>query len=415
MEKEVWSNALILRNTYRNEEAPAENKILSKTISIAYDCRVSGRNANTLILGCPGSGKGYHFIRSNITKSAGSFIILDPLGEYYNSYAGILKDRGYEVRALNFINGSNESCSYNPLAYIKDYTYRMELERMSDQLLRFTNNDMFFQAAAKGLLIAILYAVYTKEKPGNLKLVKDLIVKACKINEDGTTEADYYFKGLKVDTPAARFWREFSNNTVKIKKEIALLLNEAFLDIPDQLYDRLLEDTVDIRSAAYNQTAIFVCINPVETSCWPLIDLFFDQVYKTLFDEAGKQESMWLPVHTEIILDEFANLDISHQLSKTLALASIKNISFSLILQNVEQLKKVSTDWEAIIGNCDSIVHFGTFDPEEYKNLEYLFGVSKDLYNLNVQRQIFEDEALVLIRGEAPALDYKFYSKTDTD
>ena len=122
---------------------------------------------------------------------------------------------------------------------------------------------------------------------------------------------------------------------------------------------------------------------------------------------------MWLPVHTEIILDEFANLDISHQLSKTLALASIKNISFSLILQNIEQLKKVSTDWEAIIGNCDSLVHFGTFDPEEYKNLEYLFGVSKDLYSLNAQRQIFEDEALVLIRGEAPALDYKFYSKTD--
>lgn len=44
----------------------------------------------------------------------GSFVIHDPSGELFSKSAGYLKQRGYEIKVLNFANPNNSS-GYNPL------------------------------------------------------------------------------------------------------------------------------------------------------------------------------------------------------------------------------------------------------------------------------------------------------------
>ena len=53
-------------------------------------------------------------------------------------------------------------------------------------------------------------------------------------------------------------------------------------------------------------------------------------------------------------MDEFANVSLPDDFDKLLATMRSRNISVSIIIQNIAQLKALfEKQWESIIGNCD--------------------------------------------------------------
>lgn len=89
-----------------------------------------------------------------------------------------------------------------------------------------------------------------------------------------------------------------------------------------------------------------------------------------------------LPIPVRCMLDEFANISPIPDFQKLVATMRSREISVSIIIQNIAQLKEMYKDaWESITGNCDSFLFLGG---QEQSTLEY---VSKKLGKQTIDKR----------------------------
>ena len=101
------------------------------------------------------------------------------------------------------------------------------------------------------------------------------------------------------------------------------------------------------------------------------------QLYNYADDNGGK-----LRVPTYFILDEFANIGKIPDFDKKISTSRSRKISFSVILQNLDQLEAIyEKSYETIIGNCDTHLFLGS---NSYKTVEYF---SKALGEKTIDRE----------------------------
>ena len=139
-----------------------------------------------------------------------------------------------------------------------------------------------------------------------------------------------------------------------------------------------------------------------------------------------------MPVH--FLMDEFANVSLPDDFDKLLATMRSRNISVSIIIQNIAQLKALyEKQWESIMGNCDEFLYLGGNESSTHKLISesYLgkstlwldtYGKStghSGSYSTNNQitgrelltpdevRMLDNRLALLFIRGEPPLMDEK--------
>ena len=88
------------------------------------------------------------------------------------------------------------------------------------------------------------------------------------------------------------------------------------------------------------------------------------QLYHFADQNGGK-----LKVPVYFILDEFANIGKIPDFDKKISTSRSRKISFSVILQNIDQLEAVyEKSYETIMGNCDTHVFLGS---NSFKTVEY--------------------------------------------
>ena len=119
---------------------------------------------------------------------------------------------------------------------------------------------------------------------------------------------------------------------------------------------------------------------------------------------------------------------------KLLATMRSREISVSIIIQNMAQLKALfEKDWESILGNCDTFLYLGGSEASTHEYVSKMlgketidlntYGQSKGrggTYSTNLQitgrelmtpdevRMLDNSRALLFIRGERPVLDLKY-------
>jgi type IV secretion system protein VirD4 len=133
-------------------------------------------------------------------------------------------------------------------------------------------------------------------------------------------------------------------------------------------------------------------------------------------------------------MDEFANLALPDDFDKILSVMRSRNISASIILQNLAQLRALfEKQWESIVGNCDGFLYLGGNEASTHKYVSELLGKatidtntfgrttgSHGNYSTNWQltgrelltpdevRMLDNRFALLFIRGERPVRDEKY-------
>lgn len=88
-----------------------------------------------------------------------------------------------------------------------------------------------------------------------------------------------------------------------------------------------------------------------------------------LKDASLSRCGLHLPFHVRFLLDEFANIGSIPNFTKLLATMRKYELSCTIILQNLAQIKNMyDKDWGSIVGNCDSILLLGSseYDTQEY-------------------------------------------------
>lgn len=141
-----------------------------------------------------------------------------------------------------------------------------------------------------------------------------------------------------------------------------------------------------------------------------------------------------LPIPVHCVMDEFANVALPDDFEKLLATMRSREISVSIILQNLSQLKALFKDsWESLVGNCDSFLYLGGNEKSTHQYVSELLGKEtintntygksrgrSGSYSTNDQQSgrelLTPDEVrrmnnrlcVLLIRGEHPVLDQKY-------
>ena len=99
---------------------------------------------------------------------------------------------------------------------------------------------------------------------------------------------------------------------------------------------------------------MFAVIPDNDSSLNFIIGMMYSSIFQELYYAADQVYGGRLPIHVHCVMDEFANVALPDEFDKLLATMRSREISVSIIIQNIAQLKVFfEKQWESIIGNCD--------------------------------------------------------------
>ena len=438
-----WGSAQAVNKTYANRDW-AKNKILTQNTKIGLDGRVHRRNLNVLVVGGSGAGKTRFYAKPNIMQANTSFVILDPKGELLRDTGGLLKAKGYEIKVIDLINMELSHC-YNPFVYLRNDN---DIQRMVTNLFKNTtpkgsqSQDPFWDQAATMLLLALVFYLHYEAPPEeqNFPMVMEMI-RAGEVREDDETfqsPLDILFQKLESRNPehiALKYYKSYHSGSSKTLKSIQITLISRLEKFNlDSLASITQSDEMDLWSLGEQKTAVYAVIPDNDSSFNFLIGILYTQLFQQLYYQADVVHGGRLPIHVHFVMDEFANVALPDEFDKLLATMRSREISVSIIIQNMAQLKALfEKQWESIVGNCDELLYLGGNEQSTHEYISKLLGKEtidtntygrsrgrNGSYSTNWQlsgrelmmpdevRMLDNQYALLFIRGERPVLDYKY-------
>ncbi|MBP1926712.1 type IV secretion system protein VirD4 [Sedimentibacter acidaminivorans] len=357
------------------------NIILTETEQMSLNTRKTRKNLNILALGGSGAGKTRFFVKPNIMQANTSYVITDPKGEILRETGALLHQQGYKIKAFNLID-MGYSSRYNPFVYIRTEN---DVMKLINGLIKNTNpksgggNDPFWEKSEIALLQAIFYFMWYELVPEeqNFKTVMELLRYASvkEENEDYESDLDIIFKQLKEVKPqhiAVRQYGIFKQGAGKTTKSILISVGVRLsLFNLESLSDLTIKDELNLETIAHEKTALFVIIPDSDNTFNFLVSMMYGQLFERLYYIADFQtKDGRLKTHVRFMLDEFANIGQIPDFEKKIATMRSREISSTIIIQNMAQLKEIYKDnWESITGNCDSTLFLGG---QEQSTLEYI-------------------------------------------
>ncbi len=438
-----WGSAKTICKKYKQENSNY-NKILTQNFCIGLDGRIHRRNLNLLICGGSGAGKTRFFAKPNVMQCNCSYVILDPKGEILRDTGGLLEKEGYVVKVLDLINMQKSHC-YNPFVYLRDDN---DVQRLVTNLFKSTtpkgsqSNDPFWDTAASMLLLSLVFYLKYEapEEEQNFTMVMEML-RAGEVKEEEemfSSPLDILFERLENDNPehiAVKYYRDYHSGSAKTLKSIQITLASRLEKFNlESLSSITIHDELELSTIGEKKTALFALIPDNDTSFNFIVSILYTQLFQQLFYTADHKYKGRLPVHVHFVMDEFANVSLPDDFAKILSVMRSREVSVSIILQNMAQLKALfEKDWESIVGNCDEFLYLGGNEQSTHKYVSELMGKENlDIntygrsygrngnYSTNYQqtgrelmtpdevRMLDNKYAILFVRGERPIKDYKY-------
>ena len=438
-----WGDPRAINRKYADKELTA-NKILTQNVAIGLDGRRHRRNLNVLVVGGSGAGKTRFYAKPNIMNANTSLIVLDCKGEILRDTGGLLEANGYDIKVLDLINMEKSHC-YNPFAYLRNDN---DIQRLVTNLFKNTtpkgaqSQDPFWDQAAQMLLLALVFYLHYEAPPEerNFSMVMEMI-RAGEVREDDDTyqsPLDELFDRLEMRNPehiALKYYRNYRSGSGKTLKSIQITLVSRLEKFNlESLAGMTQTDEMELWSLGEKKTAIFAVIPDNDSSFNFIVGLLYTQLFQQLYYQADVVHGGRLPVHVHFVMDEFANVALPDEFDKLLATMRSREISVSIIIQNLAQLKALfEKQWESLVGNCDEFLYMGgneqstheyvskllgkeTIDTNTYGQSKGRSGSYSTNWQLTGRELLMPDEvrmldnqyALLFIRGERPVRDLKY-------
>ena len=352
-------------------------------------------NVNVLVVGGSGSGKSASYSRPNAYQLLGSYVFTDPKGELYDRTAGYLRSKGYEIKVLNLVK-PQYSDGYNPIMHISS---EIDVDVIANTIVKGQKtgdggSDPFWDDSAEMLLKALIYYLMATrpEEEQNLASCAEL-VRAANSNGGSNLLTELISK-LPYDHPARMNYKSIEIAPEKTYSSILSTLQSKLGKFDSKEIAELTStDTINFEEIGNKKTAVYVISSDTHTAYDFLLTIFFSQMIQQLYNYADDNGGA-LKVPTYFILDEFANIGKIPDFDKKISTSRSRKISFSVILQNLDQLEAVyEKSYETIIGNCDTHVFLGS---NSYKTVEYFSKalgektIERDSISINRDRQYFK-------------------------
>ena len=327
---------------------------------------------HNLVIGSTGSGKSRCVVKPMVNllaKKGESMIITDPKGELYVAAANKLKELGYKVIVLNFRDPLKGN-AWNPLTLPYQY-YKMGnmdkatelLDDVALNILYDANNkgEPFWEKSAADYFSGLALGLFQDAKEEEINI--NSISLMATIGEERLGASNYakeYFL-LKGESSSAY---TFASGTINAPSDTKGGIVSTFRQkirlfaSRENLSEMLGHSDFSILDIGREKTAVFIVVHDEKTTYHALATIFIKQCYETLIDVAQENGGK-LPIRTNFILDEFANMPPLKDVDSMVTAARSRQMRFTFIIQNFAQLNDVygKEVAEVIRGNCGNTIY----------------------------------------------------------
>ena len=349
---------------------------------------------HNLIIGSTGSGKTQCIIFpmvQSLAKHDESMVITDPKGEIYEKTSEMLRRKGYNIILLNFRSPQHGN-AWNPLTL----PYRLynsgnqdkAIELLDDLALNILydegnkNADPFWEKTSAGYFSGLALGLFEDAIEDEINI--NSISLMTTVGEDKFRGSSTYIKEyFNSKDPAGAAYINASSTILSpsdtkgsilavFKEKIKLFATRA------NLSEMLSHSDFEIQDIGLKKTALFIVIQDEKKTYHSLATILVKQIYETLIDVAQNHGGK-LPVRTNFLLDEFANMPPLKDVTTMITAARSREMRFTLIIQNFAQLNEVygEQNAETIKGNCGNLVYLISTELKALEEISKMCGEVK--------------------------------------
>ena len=388
-----WADAKDLKKELKMIR-PMDAKTDAAGIALINDGKkiwVDDGDYHNLIIGSTGSGKTQDIIFPMIeilAKHGESMIITDPKGELYEKKSNMLRSKGYNIVLLNF-RDPGKGNAWNPMSLpynlYKSGNRDKAMELLDDLALNILydegnkNADPFWEKTSADYFSGLCLGLFddAKEEEINLNSIS-LMTTVGEEKMGGSTYIKEYFNlkdpGSSAYINASSTILAPSDTKMSIlavfKQKIKLFASR------ENLSEMLSYSDFDIANIGKKKTAVFIIVQDEKKTYHSLVTIFIKQVYETLIDVAQSSPGNKLPVRTNFLLDEFANMPPLKDVTTMITAARSRAMRFTMIIQNFAQLNEVygEQNAETIKGNCGNTIYLISTELKALKEISEMCG-----------------------------------------
>ena len=365
---------------------------------------VDNSEAHSLIIGSTGSGKTRRLVLLllNILARAGqSIVVTDPKGELYAKTNKLFNSLGYNVISINLRNPS-EGNAWNPMSIPYDFYNKLGMRDKAIELIydlglnifydkSNKNADPFWERSASNYFAGLVLALFedASEKEINLNSVINMSEKGQEKYGASNYIKEYF--NLKDKTSISYTSASGTVNAPSETRGSILSVFEQKLTIFSskiELSKMLSYSDFSMAEIGTKRTAVFIIMQDEKSTYHPLVSAFIKQCYEVLIGTAQEYGGA-LPIRTNFVLDEFANLPPITDMSNMITAARSRNIRLNLIIQGAEQLNAQygKETAEVIKGNCSNWFFLISKELQLLKDISELCGITEEQIGINEFRE----------------------------
>ena len=211
----------------------------------------------------------------------------------------------------------------------------------------------------------VFYLKYeAPEEEQNFPMVAEMLRagKPKEDDEDYESPLDILFKRLEHRNPnhiAVKYYKDYHSGAGRTLKSIQVTLSSKLEKFNlNEIAGITTADEMELDKLGTEKIALFAIISDNSTDLNFLISILYTQIFQVLYYEADYNHGGSLPIGVHFVMDEFANVALPNDFEKIESTSRSRNIFFSIILQNINQLKALfEKQWESIIGNADEFLY----------------------------------------------------------
>jgi len=362
MDKELLDNLISEHNTGLVVSSfLALNKYEEKVIYTKIEPDLSFKHLS--IIAPSGAGKTQNYVIPNIIEQKnGSLVVTDPSGELFKNTSEEKKKQGYQI--LVFEPFSKQTMFYNPL---KNVTSMSDAKKLANTVLtqnRNSTEDPFWRESASSLLASIILLL--KNTPyGDLASFTN--IKRLFIHSD--EQIAFLINEFAPDIAKEEFISYIRASEKTRQSIVATMMTAIQIYSDENIRNASTANNIILSELRNKKTILYIVIPENKISyASSYTTLLLQELFDVLIEVNG------LPVY--LILDEFANLGYIPNFETYITSLRKRKVSFSLILQNIAQLKKLyKENWETILhGGCSSQMFLSGLDGETAKKVSQQLG-----------------------------------------
>ena len=354
---------------------------------------VDNGESHNLVIGSTGTGKTQciiHPLVKILAKKGESMIVTDPKGEIYRESAGLLKEKGYKIVILNFRDPQRGN-TWNPLtlpySLYKNGNTDKAMELLDDLaaniLYEENSKDPFWSQTSADYFTGLTLGMFDDAKPEEINI--NSVSLMATLGEEKSGPRSTYIKDYFGDKDPASSAYVSASGTVFAPEETKGSILSTFRQkirvfaSRENLSEMLATSDFDMASIGKEKTAVFMIIQDEKKTYHALATIFIKQCYESLIDVAQNSPKGELPVRTNFILDEFANMPPLKDVTTMITAARSRLIRFTMIIQNFAQLDAVygKENAQTIRSNCNNMLYLLTTELAALKEISELCGEKK--------------------------------------